>query len=78
MERITRKHLQRKIDWLHKLGYTDIQLDHHQPGGNKYTWAVEDRTGAVRQGWSGRMTARECLIFLCGMIHTLEHQVKQQ
>ncbi len=72
MERITRGMLEREVTYLQKLGYTDLSLDHHQPGGNKYTWAVEDRTGAVRQGWSGRMTARECLILLCGMIHGLE------
>lgn len=68
MERITRGMLERKISYLHSIGHTDIQLDHHQPGGAKYTWAVETADGSKRIGWSGRMTARECLIFLCGLI----------
>lgn len=67
MERVTHKQLQRKVDLLAKLGI-EISLDRHQPGGAKYTWAVENVEGSVRIGWSGRLTARECLILLCGMI----------
>ena len=76
MERITRKHLQHKVDWLRRLGVT-VTLDHHQPGGNKYTWAVEDVTGSKRMGWSGRMTTRECLLYLVGMITGIEESQKQ-
>jgi len=72
MERITRKHLEHKVEWLKKEGFTDISLDHHQPGGSKYTWAVENAEGSCRLGWSGRMTARECLIYLNGMLHAWE------
>jgi len=71
MERITEGMLKRKVDWLARLGIV-VTLDHHQPGGNKRTWAVEDKTGGSRVGYSGRMTALECLIFLCGMIEGAE------
>lgn len=76
MERVTRRMLEGKLHYMERLGFTDISLDHHQPGGNTHTWAVENKAGSVRLGWSGRMTARECLIYLCGMIHILEAKNK--
>lgn len=74
MERITRGMLQQKVDFLATLGVI-VTLDHHQPGGNKYTWAVENLSGSGRIGWSGRMTARECLILLGGMIEGVEQTI---
>jgi len=74
MERITRGMLERKVREIQALGHADIQLDHHQPGGNRETWAVEDLTGSRRLGYSGRMTVRECFLYLCGIIYTLEYQ----
>lgn len=71
MERITRGHLERKIRELKKLGYT-VALDHYGPGGNSHSWAVESEDGSRRLGYSGRMTARECWLYLVGMIYIAE------
>jgi hypothetical protein len=71
MERVTKGMLERKVGWLKALGIT-VSLDHHQPGGNTRTWAVESLDGGHRVGWSGRMTGRECLILLCGLIEGAE------
>ena len=76
MERITVGMLNRKVEWLKALGI-QVSLDHHQPGGNTQTWAVESLDGARRIGWSGRMTKRECLIFLCGLIEGAEQKDAQ-
>lgn len=76
MERITRKHLDDKLVYLTRLGKSDISLDHHQPGGAKYTWAVENAKG-TESYYLGRMTARECLLFLCGMIEGVHSKVKE-
>ncbi len=77
MERITKGMLDRKVEWLKTLGI-EVCLDHHQPGGNRQTWAVETLDGARRVGWSGRMTKRECLIFLCGLIEGAEQKDAQE
>lgn len=71
MERITRGHLEVKVRYLKELGYV-VALDHHQPGGNTHTWAVESEDGSKRLGYSGRMTARECWLYLTGMIYIAE------
>ena len=75
MERITRGMLESKVDYLKTLN-VHVVLDHHQPGGNKYTWAIETPTG--RRVWSGRLTARECLICLVGMIEGIEIRVQER
>lgn len=69
MERITKGMLGHKVNYLAKLGVY-AQLDRHQPGGNKYIWAIETLAG--RRVWSGRLTARECLICIVGMIEAIE------
>jgi hypothetical protein len=65
MERITRGVLERQVRLLKSKGI-EVVLDHHQPGGNKFTWAVENTKGG--RLFSGRMTARECCLFLAGML----------
>lgn len=40
-------------------------------------WAVEDKTSGSRVGYSGRMTAFECRLFLCGMIEGAEQKQKR-
>jgi hypothetical protein len=72
MERLTRKHLDRQVWWLNKLGVTDISLDHYNPGGNRYTYRVENKEGSVGLGYSGRMSTRECWLYLQAMIFMVE------
>lgn len=71
MERITRGNLEHKVRCLKGLGYI-VALDHYGPGGNSYSWAVESEDGSKRLGYSGRMTARECWLYLVGMIYIAE------
>lgn len=81
MERITKGMLIRKIEYLAKLG-VHVQLDHHQPGDAKYTWAIETKDKpehlSGRRIWSGRLTAREALICLTGMIEGIEERARQR
>src|ERR1019366_3130701 len=77
MERITRGHLERQVRWLNTLGFTDISLDHYQPGDLKCCWRVENKEGSSGLGYSGRMTARECYLYLCAMIYMQEKVVPQ-
>ena len=72
MERITRGHLERQVRWLKTMGITDISLDHYQPGGLKCCWRVENKEGSSGLGYSGRMTARECYLYLCAIIYMQE------
>lgn len=65
MERITRGRLERKVKELARVGI-NVVLDRHQPGGAKFIWKPEDTKG--HSLWNGRMTGRECEIFLAGMI----------
>lgn len=94
MNRVTRKLLESRLAYINKLlGLQDgmrsqIVLDHHQPGGNTYTWSVYVGDYRAMQGGdgtrhyylecmscgpSGRMTAAQCLERLEGIIFGLEY-----
>lgn len=80
MERVTVRHLMAKIEYLKTLG-VHLYLDHHQPGGNKYVWAIEiidpsKDYGSGRRLYSSRMTTVECSCFLAGMISGIEERAR--
>lgn len=82
MERTAKKHLDAKVKYL-KTFDVHVYLDHHQPGGNLRTWAIERVDPAQKQGYSTgqrlisqRMTAGECYLFLYGMCCGIEERAK--
>lgn len=76
MDRITRKQLQLKVDYLSRILNRNFKIDHYNPGSNPYTYRlVEDRWNGgsgERDVHNYRMTAKEFNAYLNGMIDCID------
>lgn len=73
-DRITRKRLQVKVDYLSRRLNTNFKIDHYQPGGNPYVWKLQEvrNDGTYHDVTSYRMTIQEFWAYLNGMIDCID------